>query len=119
LLFYVPPFGEQRRWTVVGAALVAVGGLGQMYVTIIGGQAYPLEMFPGMEMQSSFFDGAVAHYAPSPPEVALGVSGIAIALLLTLLAIKVLPFVPKSLADEHVEPHTAGEPAAGAQPAAA
>ena len=29
----------------------------QMYVTIIGGQAYPLDIFPGYQVSSSFFDG--------------------------------------------------------------
>jgi Ni/Fe-hydrogenase subunit HybB-like protein len=119
VLFYVPPFSRVRGWTLVGAALVVVGGLGQMYVTIIGGQAYPLILFPGMEVRSSFFDGVVAHYAPSLPEVALGISGVAIALLLTALAIKVLPFLPKSLADEQVDPRAAGSSPASAEPAAA
>jgi Ni/Fe-hydrogenase subunit HybB-like protein len=120
VLFYLTPFSGSRLWTVVGAALVVVGGLGQMYVTIIGGQAYPLQIFPGMEMRSTFFDGAVAHYVPSAPEVALGVGGVAIALLIAAVAIKVLPFLPKSLADEQVDPHAAGEPShVGVQPATA
>jgi [DsrC]-trisulfide reductase subunit P len=119
LLFYVPPFSGKRLWTVVGAVLVVVGGIGQMYVTIIGGQAYPLELFPGMEVRSSFFDGVVAHYAPSLPEVALGVGGVAIALLLTSIAIKVLPFLPKSLADEQLDPHATSRSPVVAEPAAA
>ena len=49
----------------------------------------------------------VAAYAPSLPEVALGVGGVALALALTAVALKVLPFLPKSLADGDVGGSTA------------
>ena len=75
--------------------LFLIGGLAQMYVIIIGGQAYPLKLFPGMEVSSSFFDGAVASYSPSAPEVLLGVSGISIAMLIAALALRLLPFLPQ------------------------
>jgi molybdopterin-containing oxidoreductase family membrane subunit len=60
-------------------------------------------MFPEKEVASSFFDGVVAAYAPSLPEVALGVGGTALALALTAVALKVLPFLPQSLADGDVD----------------
>ncbi|RMD69441.1 MAG: molybdopterin oxidoreductase, partial [Gammaproteobacteria bacterium] len=101
-LFYIRPFSQSRAWLVTGAALVILGGLAQMYVTIIGGQAYPLEIFQGMEVKSSFFDGQVASYTPSSPEVLLGIGGVAIALLMTVVAVRVLPFLPQSLADRDV-----------------
>jgi molybdopterin-containing oxidoreductase family membrane subunit len=96
---------KSRGMIVLAALLVVLGGLAQMYVTIIGGQAFPLPLFPDKIVSSSFADGVVAHYAPSLPEVLLGVGGIAIALLLTAYAIRVLPFVPQSLADADVDPH--------------
>jgi len=96
-----------RRAIAAAAACVILGGLAQLYVLIIGGQAYPQLMFPEKEVASSFFDGVIAHYAPSLPEVALGVGGIALALALTAVALKVLPFLPKSLADGDVEPAAA------------
>src|SRR5512134_3421421 len=92
-----------RRSLAAAAAAVIAGGLAQLYVLIIGGQAYPQLMFPEKEVASSFFDGVVAAYAPSLPEVALGVGGVALALALTAVALKVLPFLPKSLADADVE----------------
>jgi molybdopterin-containing oxidoreductase family membrane subunit len=99
-------FGSaSRRALAAAAACVIVGGLAQLYVLVIGGQAYPQLMFPEKEVASSFFDGVVAHYAPSLPEVALGVGGVALALALTAVALKVLPFLPRSLAD--VEPANA------------
>ena len=93
-------FGARSRGALAAAAVaVILGGLAQLYVLIIGGQAYPQLMFPEKEVASSFFDGVVASYAPSLPEVALGVGGVALALALTAVALKVLPFLPGSLAD--------------------
>jgi len=97
-------YGARSRATLATAAgAVIAGGLAQLYVLIIGGQAYPQLMFPGKEVRSSFFDGVVAAYAPSLPEVALGVGGVALALALTVVALKVLPFLPRSLADGDVD----------------
>ena len=79
------------------------GGLAQLYVIIVGGQAYPLVIFPGKEVSSSFFDGVVAAYTPSLPEVALGAGGVAFALALTAVALKVLPFLPSTLADDGID----------------
>jgi molybdopterin-containing oxidoreductase family membrane subunit len=92
-----------RRALAAAAACVILGGLAQLYVLLIGGQAYPQMLFPDKEVASSFFDGVVAAYAPSLPEVALGVGGVALALALTVVALKVLPFLPKSLADGDVD----------------
>jgi len=83
-----------RRALPLASILFLIGGLAQLYVTIIGGQAYPLELFPGVGVSSSFFDGVVANYRPSLPELLLGVSGVALALLLTTLAVRLMPFLP-------------------------
>jgi molybdopterin-containing oxidoreductase family membrane subunit len=93
-------FGTTSRRALAAAAVcVIAGGFAQLYVLIIGGQAYPQLMFPEKEVASSFFDGVVASYTPSLPEVALGVGGVALALALTAVALRVLPFLPQSLAD--------------------
>ena len=94
--------GKQRAWIMIACALVIVGGIAQMYVTIIGAQAFPLDMFPGMVEKSSFFDGEVHGYAPSMPELFLGLGGFAIALLVTAFAVKVLRLLPASLDDATV-----------------
>ena len=101
-------FGTASRRALAAAAVcVIAGGFAQLYVLIIGGQAYPQLMFPEKEVASSFFDGVVAAYAPSLPEVALGVGGVALALALTAVALTVLPFLPRSLADGDVGGGTA------------
>ncbi|HEX7970661.1 MAG TPA: NrfD/PsrC family molybdoenzyme membrane anchor subunit [Thiobacillus sp.] len=94
--------GRQRAWIMIACALIVLGGIAQMYVTIIGAQAYPLDMFPGLAEKSSFFDGEVHSYSPSVPEIFLGLGGVAIALLVTTFAVKVLRLLPASLDDATV-----------------
>lgn len=77
-----------------------------MFVTIVGGQAFPLDIFPGMVETSSFFDGVINSYVPSLPEVLLGLGGVAIAGAIVVFAIKVLRFLPASLEDSMVDART-------------
>ena len=104
-LLYLPATGKSRGWIGIASLLVIIGGLAQMYILIIGGQAYPMELFPGKEVSSAFFDGVVAAYTPSLPEFILGIGGIGIALAATVVGVRVLRFLPVSLADEQVDPH--------------
>jgi molybdopterin-containing oxidoreductase family membrane subunit len=107
VLLFNSAVSRSRRAIAAAAVCVILGGLVQLYVLIIGGQAYPQLMFPEKEVTSSFFDGVVAAYTPSLPEVMLGVGGMALALALTAVAVKVLPFLPQSLADSDVNSATA------------
>lgn len=104
-LIYMPQFKNCRKTLVVVCSMVIVGGLAQVYVIVIGGQAFPLELFPGMEISSSFFDGVVAEYHPSVWEILLGAAGVAISLLLVTVGVAVLDFLPDSLADKITDPH--------------
>ena len=95
---------KNNHWSLLLAStLVLIGGFVQLYVLIVGGQAYPLELFPNADVQSSFFDGVIHSYTPSIWEWMLGVGGVAIALLLFYVGMKVLRFLPASLADAEVE----------------
>lgn len=93
----------------VASLLVMLGGMAQIYVILIGGQAYPLILFPGMEVSSIFYDGVVASYSPSLPEFLLGFGGFAVALLLVVFAVKILRFLPASLANEVIDSRAAAE----------
>ena len=104
ILFH-PRLGKSRVGIAWAAALVIIGGFAQMYVTIIGGQAYPLVMFPGMQESSTFYDGVVHHYTPSLAEIMLGIGGIAIAGAMVVFAIKMLRFLPESLENQVVDAH--------------
>ncbi len=105
VILFNPKLRSSRGLLVAACLAIVLGGLSQMYVTIIGGQAFPLDIFPGWDESSVFFDGVIHHYAPSLPEVLLGVGGVAIALTIVTFGIKVLRFLPASLADSEVDPH--------------
>jgi len=107
LLLFAPAFARSRRAIAAAAGCVIAGGFAQIYVLIIGGQAYPQQMFPGKEVSSSFFDGVLAAYTPSLPEILLGLGGAAFAMALTMLALKILPFLPHDLADGKATPAAA------------
>jgi molybdopterin-containing oxidoreductase family membrane subunit len=94
VLLFHPRFAGARG--VLGASLlVIVGAFAWLFVFIIGGQAFPLEIFPGFVASSSFGDGAVASYVPSWPEALLGVGGIGAAFLMTTVGVRALDFMPQ------------------------
>lgn len=92
VLLFTPYF--RVRALVCAAALVVAGSFAQLYVIIIGGQAFPSVMFPGKTVTSSFYDGEIGLYSPSLPELLLGLGGVAVALLVLLVVMRVLPFMP-------------------------
>jgi len=111
-LIYHPALGKTRGAIIAACSLVVLGGFSAIYVIVIGGQAFPMAMFPGKTIVSSgFFDGvngAIMEYSPSLPEFLLGLGGVAVVLLLTLMAVRMLCFLPASLADEVADPHHHG-----------
>lgn len=106
ILFH-PSLGMQRNSVAIASVLVILGGLSAMYVIVIGGQAFPMQMFPGHTIvESGFYDGVngmAAAYTPSLPEFLLGIGGVAMAILATIVAVRVLNFLPHSLSDETLE----------------
>lgn len=95
LILFSPAARTHPALVFLAAVLVILGGHAQMYVTIIGGQAFPLDLFPGYAESSTFYDGVVAAYTPSIWEFMLGMGGIAIAFLITTVAVRVLKFLPQ------------------------
>jgi len=95
---------HSNRGLILASTLVILGGFAQVYVIVIGGQAYPLNLFPGMEVSSSFYDGVVTSYVPSLAEIVLGLGGVAMAGLIVLFGIKLLRFLPVSLSNATVDP---------------
>jgi molybdopterin-containing oxidoreductase family membrane subunit len=108
-IVYHPSLGKTRGGVIAAAISVILGGLATVYVIVIGGQAFPMAIFPGKTIVSSgFFDGVNGQpflYSPTLAETLLGIGGIALTLLLTFVAIRVLRFLPTSLADEVADPH--------------
>ncbi len=88
-----------RASTILASILVIIGGLAQIYVIVIGGQAYPLQIFPGYEVLEGFNEGVVNSYSPTIYELALGLGGVALALLAAGLGAKILRVLPTNLSD--------------------
>ncbi len=99
-LIYSPAFSKSRLTLAIASLLVLLGGFFQVYVIVIGGQAYPMSLFPGKEVvESSFFDGVVNSYIPTMSEAMLGIGGIAIAMTIVAIIARMLPMLPDSLED--------------------
>ncbi|OED41904.1 hypothetical protein AB833_08695 [Chromatiales bacterium (ex Bugula neritina AB1)] len=79
---------------LVAACVAALAGSACLvYVVIIGSQTAPQKLFPGKTVvASSFGDKGVASYQPSIWEWGLGAGGIAIALLIFIVLLRLFPF---------------------------
>lgn len=97
LILYSKNFSTTKMGLLISSALIILGGFFQLYVIIISGQAFPLDLFPGYTESSSFQDGIVSPYTPSMYEFMLGLGGIGISALIYIFAIMILDFTPKSL----------------------
>lgn len=104
ILLFHPKIDVKKGYVLLAALLVVIGGFAQLYVIIVGGQAFPLEIFPGFEVSSSFSDGVVNAYTPEWIEFVLGFGGIALALMVAGLGMKFLRIVPENLSDDNVDP---------------
>jgi molybdopterin-containing oxidoreductase family membrane subunit len=108
ILFH-PALGMQRGAITIASVLVILGGFSALYVIVIGGQAFPLNMFPGHTIiESGYYDGVYGMaraYSPSLPEFLLGLGGVSVALLATFVGVRLLQFLPSSLADDVADPH--------------
>ncbi|MEE3000971.1 MAG: NrfD/PsrC family molybdoenzyme membrane anchor subunit [Pseudomonadota bacterium] len=105
LLLFYSRFNKLRSNIYLSASCVIIGGFSQLYVIIIGGQAFPLVLFPGMDVKSSFFDGVVRSYIPTLPEFLLGIGGISVAVLIIMIGLKALRFLPTSLENSVTDPN--------------
>ncbi len=99
-LIYAPRLQGSNSTLVIASILVILGAFAQLYVIIVGGQAFPLNIFPGYAVESSFFDGVINQYSPSLWEFLLGLGGVTSAALIALLGIRVLPIMPEGLPAE-------------------
>jgi molybdopterin-containing oxidoreductase family membrane subunit len=92
LLFH--PRGVGPNGMLLASGMVVAGAFALLFVFIVGGQSFPLEIFPGHEVSSSFADGAVELYAPRWPEWLLGIGGLGAAFVLTLIGMRALDVLP-------------------------
>ncbi len=92
-LIFMPGM-KTKKSAMMASLAVVLGGFAFLYVFIIGGQAFPLELFPGYQVSSTFGDGQIGSYTPSIYEILLGFGGLAIAFIITTVSVHVLNFMP-------------------------
>jgi molybdopterin-containing oxidoreductase family membrane subunit len=103
LVLLLTPAANRRPVALpIAAGLVVAGGLALIYALLIGGEAFPLELFPGRQIASSAFDGVVNLYVPTLPELFLGVGGLGVAGLLVTMGAWVLPLLPDTVGSAEV-----------------
>jgi len=96
---------NNRTALVTAAVLAIIGGFVQIYVILIGGQSFPLVLFPNAEVSSSYFDGVNNAYSATLPELLLGLGGVGLAIAMVIVGMKIFRLLPTSLADAVADPH--------------
>ncbi len=83
---------------LITSKIILLGGLFAVAVIIIGGQAYPLNIFPDHQIiESTFYDNVIHSYVPSIYELGLGIGGLTLATLIILIGIANFKFIPKDI----------------------
>jgi molybdopterin-containing oxidoreductase family membrane subunit len=99
---------NNRTALAVAAVLAILGGLVQIYVILVGGQSFPLVLFPNAEVSSTYFDGVNNAYTATLPEYLLGIGGVGLAIAMSIVGMKIFRLLPTSLADAVTDPHHKG-----------
>ena len=102
IILYNKKLSKSSLGILLASILVIIGGFTMLYIIIISGQAYPLDIFPGYTESSSFYDGVISAYTPSIYELMLGLGGVGISATIYIFAIMVLDFTPINLDDKHI-----------------
>lgn len=98
-----------RGRPLAAAGAVAVGGFATLYVFVVGSQAFPQPVLPGLQVSSAYGDGTVAAYTPSAAEWLLGLGGVGVALLVLLGGCLLFRILPARQAGGSVVPAGAAE----------
>lgn len=85
----------QKSKIILACVLFILGGIAQVYVLVIGGQAYPMPLLEGYQVESTFY-GAIGSYTPSHWEIMLGCGGFAVALIITIISLRLFRLLPES-----------------------
>ena len=84
-----------KNTILLSSLLFIIGGIAQIYTLVIGGQSYPMPLLEGYQTETAFY-GDIAAYTPSHWEILLGVGGFALALLLTIISLRLFRLLPES-----------------------
>ncbi|MEO5333081.1 MAG: polysulfide reductase NrfD [Magnetococcus sp. YQC-5] len=94
-LLFNHTLGNRVSGVLLASGCVVIGAFCFVAHTLLAGQSYPFDMFPGFKVESSFQDGVVGSYTPTLPELFLGLGGVGISGLIYLLGIRFFRMLPK------------------------
>ncbi|HHI70990.1 MAG TPA: molybdopterin oxidoreductase [Rhodobacteraceae bacterium] len=99
-----PADKTSKKQVLFASLLIIIGGFAHIYNIVIGGQIFPLEIFPMYQASSSFFDGQLNSYSPTIYEWALGMGGVALAVMIAGVGVVAMRILPMSLSDRNIDP---------------
>jgi len=96
IILLLPKIGKSIPGITFACVLVVIGVLAERYIIVIPAQLFPMELFPGYEVTSTFQDGVLADFSIGPLAViqALGVT--ALVSLMYLFGLKFLELLPET-----------------------
>ena len=87
---------SSKRMIILACLLIVLGGIGQFYTLVIGGQVFPMPLLEGYSVEPNTFYNTISNYSPSRWEIMLGSGGFAIAMLLTAFSLRIFRLLPAS-----------------------
>ncbi|MBF0212959.1 MAG: polysulfide reductase NrfD [Magnetococcales bacterium] len=86
--------GNSVRGVLTASGYVVAGAFCFVAHTLLAGQSYPFDLFPGYTITSVFQDGQAGTYMPTLWELMLGLGGVGISGLIYLLGIRFFRMLP-------------------------
>lgn len=95
VILLLPATRHKIGWILVASACHITGVLGERILFILPGQVLAIPLASGFEINSSFQDGVNVGYFPQPVEWAQVFGIFSLLALIYLVAIKILPLLPR------------------------
>jgi len=94
IILFNPITKNSIPWISFASLLVVIGVFCERLIFVLPGQIFPLNLFPDMEMTSSFMDGQITWYQVSLPEIAQGLGILSIVAILYVIGLKLFALLP-------------------------
>lgn len=94
IILFNPITKNSICWIMFASLLVIMGVFCERLIFVLPGQVFPLNLFPDMEITSSFMDGVITWYHVSLAEIAQGVGILSIVAILYVIGLKLFALLP-------------------------
>ncbi|MBF0126496.1 MAG: polysulfide reductase NrfD, partial [Magnetococcales bacterium] len=95
LMLFNHGLGNRVGGVLLASGFVIAGTFCFVSHTLLAGQSYPFDLFPGYHISSAFQDGVVGSYTPSVLELILGLGGVGVSGLIFLLGVRFFRMLPR------------------------